>query len=504
MPQAVTPTASVRSPVEFIRLEVQEYMDRWARIRSAVDGEDAVKKLRTLVLPMPNPTDQSDENRRRYDGYIQRAVWYNATNWTLTGMVGFVFLKDPVIKLPAELAAMEDNVDGAGVTLNQQAKEALRFVIAYGRGGLLVDYPATENPTTKADLLNGDISPTICLYEPEQIINWQTEYIGAQMVITLLVLREVQAQVAEDDEFALVTQIRYRVFNRTADGVYARVFSQNENETFEADPEDDYIPTDSNGVPLKDIPFVFIGAVNNSPKIDAPPLLDLANLNLAHFRNSADYEESAFLVGQPTPWVAGLTQQWVTDVMKGSMQLGSRGIVPLPVGGQAGLLQADPNSMPMEAMKHKEDQMVALGAKLIQDANVERTATEVTLDKASEISVLKSAAMNVFEAYEKAFGFAGQYVGVKNLDIEYDLSEPLTTSVLDAQQAMGLMSLWQGGLLDFEEARFTLKRAGMAWKEDNVVKNAIDNEGLPPVPGTGSGSLPTPTPTPVPKPLPVA
>jgi hypothetical protein len=51
------------------------------------------------------------------------------------------------------------------------------------------------------------------------------------------------------------------------------------------------------------IPFTFVGSVNNDETPDLPPLYDLAVLNVAHYRNSADYEESCYMVGQPTPYL---------------------------------------------------------------------------------------------------------------------------------------------------------------------------------------------------------
>ena len=59
-------------------------------------------------------------------------------------------------------------------------------------------------------------------------------------------------------------------------------------------------------------------------------MYDLAVLNIAHYRNSADYEESCFVTGQPTVWASGLTEAWVEDVLKGELRLGSFGGIPLP------------------------------------------------------------------------------------------------------------------------------------------------------------------------------
>ncbi|MDP0908071.1 hypothetical protein Q6322_30065, partial [Klebsiella pneumoniae] len=47
-----------------------------------------------------------------------------------------------------------------------------------------------------------------------------------------------------------------------------------------------------------EIPFTFVGAQNNDPSIDESPLAALVEINLGHYRNSADYEDSVFLCGQ--------------------------------------------------------------------------------------------------------------------------------------------------------------------------------------------------------------
>src|SRR3546814_14860468 len=93
------------------------------------------------------------------------------------------------------------------------------------------------------------------------------------------------------------------------------------------------------------------------------------------------------MVGQPTAWFSGLTKDWVEDVFRGRVFLGSRAAIPLPTGGQAGLLQVNPNSMPKEAMDQKERQMVALGAKLITQASVSRTLGEAQIEESSANSI---------------------------------------------------------------------------------------------------------------------
>lgn len=464
-----TPSTTAKSPVEYCRPEVHTMSPFWERIRATVEGEDAVKALGDKIVPRPNPADTSTENNARYTGYLQRGVFYNVSGRTLDGLTGYVFMKEPTVTVPSTLKALETNVDGSGVTLNQQAKEALRLILSLGRAGLLVDYPKVEKATSKADLDTGNVSPTIVLYEPEQIINWQTSVVGAKVMLDLLVLRECVSKPG-NDEFCSVATTQYRVLTRTASGVQGRIFVSKDDGVYQQDTAQDYQPVDSTGKQLTIIPFCFLGAENNDSVVDQPPLLDLVNLNLAHFRNSVDHEEACFMVGQPTPYLSGLTQAWVEDVLKGKVHLGSRAMIPLPVGGAAGLLQADPNPMPFEAMKHKELQMVALGAKLVEQTEVQRTATEANMDHAGEVSTLSSCAQNVFLGYKTALGFAGEFVGAETTNIEYELAEPLNLVAVTPEQATAIMGLNLAGLIDFEEARWQLKRAGWAWKDDEEVK----------------------------------
>jgi hypothetical protein len=177
-------------------------------------------------------------------------------------------------------------------------------------------------------------------------------------------------------------------------------------------------------------------------------------------------------------------------------------MLPLPVGGQAGLLQADPNQMPFEAMKHKEQQMVALGAKLVEVKLVQKTATEANYDHAGEVSVLSTCAQNVFLGYKAALEFAGQFVGAETTSIEYELTEPLNLQPFTADQMTALMGLKVAGLIDFEEARFYLKKSGLAYKDDDEVKENVAADGfdmLPPPALPGQPPVP-PKPAAPPKP----
>ncbi|WP_120755319.1 DUF4055 domain-containing protein, partial [Acinetobacter baumannii] len=82
-------------------------------------------------------------------------------------------------------------------------------------------------------------------------------------------------------------------------------------------------------------------------------LLALANLNLAHYRDSADFQESVFYMGQPQYYVSGVNWQWFDEAKARGIYVGAKVLLPLPENGKLGIEQANPNTLSREAMKDK-------------------------------------------------------------------------------------------------------------------------------------------------------
>lgn len=461
--------------VDTVLSALSDVLPDYELIRDCVAGQRQIKKAQTKYLPDPDEAEPDvNERAARYKAYLARSVFYGVTGRTLRGLVGLVFDKDPAIEIPDLLAPVKEDATGSGTSLDQQAQAALADVVGLGRAGVLTDYPRTTGATTRRQALDGNVRPTIIRYKPEQIINWRTRTVGAKVLLALVVIKE--GYVVEDDGFAETPGTQYRVLRLDAAGVY-QVEIHRDIESAGLAIFETYTPTDGKGQPLREIPFSFIGAEDNDPDVDRPPLLDIAELNIAHYRNSADYEESCFMVGQPTPVLAGLTKQWVDEALGGRVRFGSRGAIPLPVGGSAELLQASENTMPMEGMKHKEDQMIALGAKLIENSGTQQTATEATQDHVMDNSVLGTCARNVSKAYRKALNWAWLYMTGEIVDdpevIDYELNTDFASRMLTAADRTEIVSEWQKGAITWEEMRWNLKRSGVAYEDDEEAKDTI-------------------------------
>jgi hypothetical protein len=169
----------------------------------------------------------------------------------------------------------------------------------------------------------------------------------------------------------------------------------------------------------------------------------------------------------------------VDEVLKGGVRLGARSAVPLPEGGTAGLLQPNPNTLPFEAMQHKEKQMVALGAKLIEQKNVQRTLGETKIEETSESSILSTVTHNVNHAYETALEWCATFLGVKVVegegvgDIEYKLNTDFPAAKMTPDDRAQLVAEWQTSAISFSEMRAALRRAGVATLGDTEVQAEI-------------------------------
>lgn len=445
---------------------------QWIGSGAHNNGGGAVNIAYSPYLPDPSPRNEDDDVRKhRYAAYLKRAVFYNVTRRTTDGLVSAIFGKYPTHTL-TNLEYLETDIDGSGQSLMQQSKSAAMQCLLKGRGGLLADMPVNGG-VSRADMSTGRIRPTITNYQPESIINWRTERVGAYIMLSLVVLSE--SYEVEDDGYEQKMGQQLLVL-RLVDG-------KAESEILRKGEKGDWVSkginplTDNTGKPLDYIPFYFYGANNNDANIDDSPMYDVAELNIAHFRDSADYQEANFIAGQPTLVVTGLTQDWVDSVLSDGIAIGSRSGVMLPSGGDAKLLQAQANGSIFESMKHKEDQMQALGAKLIQTSNQNKTATEAAQDNAEETNTLTSIANNVSDAYTKAVKACARYVGADDTDLVVTLNTQFNFAKLSPEQRKQLMSEWQGGAITWAEYRQALVENEVATIEDaDDAKATIEQE----------------------------
>lgn len=435
--------------------------------------ENNVKAKKEVYLPKPNPTDLSPANASRYSQYLLRAQFFNATGYTRAGLVGAAFSKDPEVTLPDAISYAAKDIDGAGNSINQQARSVVSQVLGLGRNGLLVDYPTTDGPLTRAEMSSQGVKATTVSINATRIINWKTAVIGGQIKLSLVVYKD---DAIEDTEDGFGTEVieQYRALRLIDNHYHIELYRKNKQQKWVL--YDQRIPLTGAGVPWDVIPFIFVGAQNNDPDIDIAPLYDMASVNIGHYRNSADYEDNAYFCGQAQPWASGITESYYQMLKAEGIYIGSRNLFPVPPDGQFGITQAQPNTIVREAMIDKENQMIALGARLITPGGAVKTATEAQANSETQHSILSLVVSNVSEAYTQCLEWMLVYMNAKG-EAKYKINQEFTVPHMDAQKLTALLGAVQSGKYPETDFWSELRRSGLidAGKDDEDIREELEN-----------------------------
>ena len=428
-------------PINSNHPDYDKQTKNWGLVRAIIDN-DATDLIRKV--------DENDDERNKQ--YRRGAILTNFTALTKEGLQGLVFRRAPKINLPQNLDYLRRDATGDDRGLEQFSKEILGEVLTTGRIGLLVDYPRNLGGVSIRD--TEQLRAKILSYRAENIINWEVKRVNNEDVIQWVVLHEPTLVHPENDRFKWELEDRYRLLALDDEGFYyQQMFDKN------LEPEEVIYPQGNIGQYLDRIPFVFCGAADNNAAVDKSPLYDIALINLGHYRNSADFEEAVFVVGQPTIFVSG---SWgveeFREALPNGIKFGSRAGYFLGENGNATLVQANPNQLAQEAMRSKEKQAAFIGARLIAEAGGRETAEAARLRYSSQNSALHTIVLNIDLAIIKCIEFCTWFMGGNTEEIEFVLNRQFYDESADPQVIAQSIMLYDRGLMSREEIRDDLKQ----------------------------------------------
>ncbi len=466
-----------------VTFECDEYtraLEYWDVVDDACAGSIQVKKAGDKRLPRPNPTDTSKANKDRFDQYKKRAVYENVSGHTLRGLTGAAFRKAAELDVPTIIDYVKTDIDGSGLSIYQQSRDCVGATLK-GRSILLVDYPSVEGKqASAADITSGKIRATTMLIDKRNVKNWRTVKVGAAHKLALAPIFE-RIEEPTEDGFGVELVDQYRVLkliNIEGSYVYTQeIWRKNDENGQWLLFQSPVIIKDGSGAAWDVIPIIFVGPNNNDLKIDDSPMYDLAEVNLAHYRNSAEYEDSIYMIGQPQPWMSGLTEEWRNHLEKEGIYLGARTPWLLPENGSAGLLQAEPNTIAKEGMDQKENQMIALGARMLTPGAVIKTVSEAESKAEIEHSVLSLAVSNVSAAYTQCLEWMLRFMNSSG-KVSYKINQEFTKPAIDAQMLTAITGLSVAGKLPDGDLFNSLKKHELIdpEKSNEDIKDELDSQ----------------------------
>jgi hypothetical protein len=431
-----------------------------ALTRTLMGGTDAMRKAGAKYLPAFMAETPANHQAR-----INRSVLFNATKKTVVDMTGRVFAKPIELgeDMPEQLKQIAENVDNAGRHLNVFARDVFFDSLQTGIGFIYVDHPPAipkgegtgrDGEVTKADELHR--RPYLTYVRVEDLIGWKSTVIDGVVVLTQARIREHVTIPDGPFNEKTIAQIRelsrggWETWRQAEDG-------PNKGKWFRFA---------EGTVTLDYIPLVPIYLNRSGFFTGAPPLKDLADLNVAHWQSSSDQRNILTVARVPILFATGISAEDATmEIGASSMVRASNPEATLQyvehTGAAIAAGERDLQSLVM--------QMQAMGLQLLVDEQTGRTATGELRDNSKENSSLSAMVSALQDALEQGFGYMADYLGLGHdaggsLAVNHDFG--LTGRLGDIQY---LTQAALGGKIDDRTYIDELKRRG-------ALSDAVDTD----------------------------
>ena len=263
--------------------------------------------------------------------------------------------------------------------------------------------------------------------------------------MVLAVLREYEN--ISNDEFGHDYQYRYRVL-RLRDGVYTQQLLSEGGRELMAE----YVPQQADGTPFDYIPL------HGVRELYTAPLQPIAELNLAHYWNTARLEDQVDVIGSPNLHIdVGDTsiEEWAAS-NPGEFKLGGR-IGTLTKGGRMDIVQAEERPLVRVVRQDKAEEMASIGAAIVQRGGANETAEAARIRAGTETSQLDDVVNDLSEDIEATLESMARFVGVDPDSVNYMLNTDFFDSGLGAQE---LQAIVQGQILYGRRAALHMIRQG--------------------------------------------
>lgn len=413
-------------PINSMHPDYAARTKQWERCRDAYEGQDAIKEKGPKYLPR-----LSEQTNEDYDAYKDRALFFSITSKTISALVGMATVRPPVVKMPSEMSMYYE--DNQGIQFFEQMTSCLSENILMGRIGLLIDWP----------MEGGDAQ--VSRYVAESIINWELDELGVPIWV---VLKECVLVLTKDDKYEKKYVDRYRLLT-VETGVYTQYLYNEKGEL------DFSVTPVVNGKALDFIPFYVINPFGIGFQVEKSPVLDIADINLSHYRTSADLEHGRHFTALPTPVVSGADST-----------------TPLKVGSQTAWLLPEPSARATyleftgqglqsleKALVEKQSQLASMSARLLDNSRRGSEAPDtVRLRYASETASLSMIVRATESGLSKVYQTIAIFKGLDPNDVVIQLNKEFLDSRMQSSQVVDLVQSYIEGGISEDTLIYNLRR----------------------------------------------
>jgi hypothetical protein len=448
--------------------EYKAMSERWDLLHALMGGTKSMREGKTKWL-----SQEPRESAEAYKNRINRSFLYNSYRDTIEKLVSKPFSR-PVLCLGDKTDQTEEwiqNMDMNGRNLTQFSRDVFTAGVIYGCSHILVDFPSFSPTATLADEREAGVRPVFVHINPTQVIGWRTET-AANGKETLTQIRIHERRTESSGEFG----------DKEVD--YIRVYTPEDWQLWrkdESEQQDDYQLVDSGLHSFGSIPIITYYVSRTGTMTAAPPMEDLAWLNLAHWQSMSDQRNILRFARVGVLFAAGFSE----EEMEEGLTIGPNQLVR-STNADAKVSYVEHNGNAIESgqsdLDKLEERMKVLGLQPIVQRSGNQTATGRVLDESRTHTSIQAWIRSLENTLRKAFEMATQWTKTElpetfTIDINNDfgLSERIGDDI------RSLIEMRKAALLSADTFLREVKRRGLLSEVVDVTAeiDAIEEEGPP-------------------------
>jgi hypothetical protein len=421
--QLLTTPSILDLRVEDPGLAWRRMQPRWELLEALSGGTLQMQALGTKWLPQePKEADESYKNRLANSicpPYFQRM------EAMLAGMV---------TRKPIRLDGVSDvvtehlyDVDLQQNDLQVWAYNFCRQLIRYGHMGVLVDYGRGEDGQTTD-------RPYWVSYTPRDILDWRADLRDGTQKLTMLRLHERLELPYGDFGVETVEQVRVLEPGRF------RLFRKRPSQG------GDWTLVDEGQTSLPDIPFAVAYANRVGLLESAPPLEEIAWLNLKAYRCDSDQSNLLHISATPRQFLYGVPAEL------DEIEAGPESAIALPQDARVEFVEPAGQSFQarFQQLEKIEEQINQLGlAAIIGQKMAAETATAKSIDRSQGDSALMNVALQLQDLIDNCLKFHADYLGIGEPGSSM-VNTDFVSQRLEPAQMAELVKLWSLGGITLE------------------------------------------------------
>ena len=411
---------------------VQSMEPAWDPVDVCVGGTAELRNRSKSFIPQEPREDDAAYNRRIFHATLPPFLTRLASQ-----AAGVILRKGIDIQGDDYWLDWSQNVTGDGTTLNEYARRQLITAILYGHSSSIVDFSASATPRNLAEERALARKPYLVPIHPRQILGWRTSNDSWSSELSQVRIRETvvlpAGRYGEEltDQIRVLEPGRYELWRPNTPRTNLPTGVQLPGPTAWEIYEDGTTTLDR-------IPLVTVYSSRLGNLLSKPPLLEVAQLNIAYAQRFCDFHHSIHVGASPILVLRGFDPDSDSPI---GLSVNSALLLPPDGGAEYVEPTSDAFDAQLKCLAALEDQISRLGINTLTQQNVTNAAAESKrMDRIDSDSIMAVIAGDLERSIAEIFDIAASYVGIEPPTIS--IPRDYENRLLDGNQITAYLQLF--------------------------------------------------------------